>query len=115
EPKPQKLVNGRADAILRPVLSNLSLDHTSQKPGITLPGTVYPRDPSFRVLNPCSEGASKVGTTRVFFNESKITALSSLGEKFDSKKGDDKREIIRKSVGRGVKALKALDGLKGVE
>ncbi|ESK96453.1 leucine aminopeptidase [Moniliophthora roreri MCA 2997] len=84
---------------------------------------VVPIDPSSPSANysnlwnnsALGDSASKVGTTRVFFNEPKITALSSLGEKFDSKKGDDKREIVRKSIGSGVKALKALDGVKEVE
>ncbi|KAF9028210.1 leucine aminopeptidase [Rhodocollybia butyracea] len=58
----------------------------------------------------------EVGTTRVFYNtpESKITAASSLGDNFASKQGDARRELVRKSVGSAVKALKALEGLQEV-
>ncbi|ESK95549.1 leucine aminopeptidase [Moniliophthora roreri MCA 2997] len=61
------------------------------------------------------DSAKKVGTTRVFFTESKVIALSSLGENYSSKKADEKREIVRKSIGSGVKALKALDGVTEIE
>ncbi|KAF5311260.1 hypothetical protein D9758_018499 [Tetrapyrgos nigripes] len=58
----------------------------------------------------------KVGTTRVFYNtpESKITAISSLGEGFEKKKGNERREMVRKSVGSAVKTLRGLDGLKEI-
>ncbi|KAJ3799692.1 leucine aminopeptidase, partial [Lentinula aff. detonsa] len=57
-----------------------------------------------------------VGTTRIFYDTpaTKITAASSLGDNFSTKKGEAKRELVRKSVGSAVKALKALDGLKEV-
>lgn len=50
------------------------------------------------------------GTTRVFFNTpgSDVTALTSLGEGFSSKKTEVKREIVRKSVGNAVKDIKKL-------
>jgi len=44
----------------------------------------------------------------------KVTTISSLGEAFISKKGDERREIVRKSVGSAVKELKSFDGLKDV-
>ncbi|KAF8673874.1 hypothetical protein AX14_005311, partial [Amanita brunnescens Koide BX004] len=63
---------------------------------------------------PAGESAPKVGTTRIFFNTplSKVTALSSLGDKFASKRPDAQRELIRKSIGSAVKDLKAIDGIK---
>lgn len=59
---------------------------------------------------------SKVGQTHVFYDTPKegVTALVSLGEGFDAKKADAKREVVRKAVGNAVKELKALDGLKEV-
>lgn len=65
---------------------------------------------------PSGEKAQKVGTTRVFYNTppSKVTAVSSLGDKFSAKKGNAKRELVRKSVGSAVKDLKAIDGVKDV-
>jgi aminopeptidase len=63
---------------------------------------------------PAGESPPKVGTTRTFFNTppSKVTTLSSLGDKFASKPSDAKRELIRKSIGNAVKDLKAIDGIK---
>ena len=63
---------------------------------------------------PAGESPPKVGTTRTFFNTppSKVTTLSSLGDKFASKPSDAKRELIRKSIGSAVKDLKAIDGIK---
>lgn len=65
---------------------------------------------------PSSEKAPKVGTTRIFYNTpaSKVTAVSSLGDKFAGKKGDARREVVRQSVGSAVKDLKAIDGIKEV-
>lgn len=65
---------------------------------------------------PQGEKPPPVGTVRTFYNTpaSKVTSVSSLGEKFSSKKTDAKRELVRKSVGSAVKVLKALDGLKDV-
>ncbi|KIK68763.1 hypothetical protein GYMLUDRAFT_215607 [Collybiopsis luxurians FD-317 M1] len=65
---------------------------------------------------PRAEKGPDVGTARIFYNTppGKITAASTLGDNFSSKKGDARREAIRKSVGGAVKALKALDGLKEV-
>lgn len=63
---------------------------------------------------PAGESPPKAGTTRTFFNTppSKVTTLSSLGEKFASKQSNAKRELIRKSIGTAVKDLKAIDGIK---
>ncbi|KAJ4474784.1 cytosol aminopeptidase family, catalytic domain-containing protein [Lentinula lateritia] len=57
-----------------------------------------------------------VGTTSVFYDTpaTKITAASSLGNNFSAKKAEVKRELVRKSVGSAVKALKVLNGLKEV-
>ena len=64
-------------------------------------------------LTPQGEKLPKAGTLRTFYNTppSKLTTVSSLGEGFASKKGEVKRELVRKSVGNAVKDLKALDGL----
>ena len=65
---------------------------------------------------PHGEQAPDVGTTRIFYDTpaTKVTAVSSLGQKFSSEKDVVKRELVRKSVGSAVKALKAFDGLKEV-
>ncbi|KAG6853179.1 hypothetical protein C0991_006319 [Blastosporella zonata] len=57
-----------------------------------------------------------VGTVRTFYNTppNKVTAISSLGDKFASKAPDAKKELLRKSVGSAVKQLKAIDGVKDV-
>ncbi|KAE9391610.1 leucine aminopeptidase [Gymnopus androsaceus JB14] len=65
---------------------------------------------------PHGEKVPDVGTTRIFYNTppTKVTAVSSLGEKFASEKDAVNRELVRRSVGSAVKALKAFDGLKEV-
>ncbi|KAG5639647.1 hypothetical protein H0H81_008808 [Sphagnurus paluster] len=65
---------------------------------------------------PQGEKAPLVGTTRTFFNtpESKVTTISSLGEKFTSKSLNVKKELVRKSVGAAVKDLKAIEGITDV-
>lgn len=65
---------------------------------------------------PSGDKPSKVGTTRTFYNTppSKVTTVSSLGESFALKKGDVRRELVRKAVGSAVKDLKSLDGVKDV-
>ncbi|KII93026.1 hypothetical protein PLICRDRAFT_35203 [Plicaturopsis crispa FD-325 SS-3] len=54
----------------------------------------------------------KVGTTRIFYGApaEKTTALVSLGDGFSAKKGDARREIVRKAVGSAVKEIKGLGG-----
>ncbi|PPR06255.1 hypothetical protein CVT24_000927 [Panaeolus cyanescens] len=71
---------------------------------------------SLWALTPQGEKPAKAGTTRIFYNTppSKLTSLSSLGDKFSSKTGDAKREIVRKSVGSAVKELKSFDGISEV-
>ena len=62
---------------------------------------------------PSGTKPATAGTTRLFFGD-KITALSSLGDKFDSKKSDAKRELVRTAVGNGVKKVKEIgDGVHG--
>ncbi|KAJ3507952.1 hypothetical protein NLJ89_g6018 [Agrocybe chaxingu] len=72
--------------------------------------------PVTRSLTPQGEKPAKAGTTRTFFNTpaSKVTALTSLGEGFATKKADAKREVVRKSVGSAVKELKGYEGLREV-
>jgi hypothetical protein len=63
---------------------------------------------------PVSEKVAKVGTTRIFYNTpastdgTNITALSSLGDAFSSKKDNAKRELVRKSVGNALKEVKGI-------
>ena len=71
---------------------------------------------------PTGSKPPKVGTTRIFYNtppadQGKInaTAVVSLGEGFDGKTGDARRELVRKAVGSGVKQVKELgDGAKDI-
>jgi aminopeptidase len=67
-------------------------------------------------LTPSGEKVPKVGTTRTFYNTppSKVTTVSSLGPGFVNKSVNAKRELLRKSVGKAVKELKEVDGLKAV-
>ncbi|KAI0737652.1 leucine aminopeptidase [Daedaleopsis nitida] len=55
---------------------------------------------------------AKAGTTHLFYGDS-ITALSSLGDKFELKEGDERREVVRKAVASGIK--KVLELGEGVE
>ncbi|KAI0762209.1 hypothetical protein C8Q74DRAFT_1371302 [Fomes fomentarius] len=48
-----------------------------------------------------------VGTTHLFYGDN-ITALSSLGDKFAAKKGDQRREVVRKAVAGGIKKVRDL-------
>jgi hypothetical protein len=60
---------------------------------------------------PVSETVAKVGTTRIFYDvptSTDITALSSLGDAFSSKKDNAKRELVRKSVGNALKEVKGI-------
>jgi aminopeptidase len=65
---------------------------------------------------PSGDKPPKVGTTRTFFNtpQGKTATISSLGEKFAQKKDYERRELVRKAVGAGVKELKNYDGVKEV-
>ena len=58
----------------------------------------------------------KVGTTRTFFDipPTKIVTLSSLGDKFTSKKPNARKELVRRSVGAAVKDLKVMEGIKDI-
>ena len=57
---------------------------------------------------------SKAGTTRIFYDTPRgtgskdVTALTSLGDKWATKTGDERRETVRKAVGSAVKTVKAL-------
>lgn len=58
------------------------------------------------------ESIKKVGTARVFWGAPTVTAVSTLGENFDKKKENEKREIVRRAVGGAVKVIK--DQLSGL-
>ncbi|KAJ8584088.1 hypothetical protein M405DRAFT_827455 [Rhizopogon salebrosus TDB-379] len=63
---------------------------------------------------PQAQKPAKVGTSHLFYGTPMpdVTALVSLGDGFDSKTGDARREIVRKAVGSGVKSIKGLgDGI----
>ncbi|TFK42262.1 cytosol aminopeptidase family, catalytic domain-containing protein [Crucibulum laeve] len=66
---------------------------------------------------PSGDKPPQVGTTRTFYNTpaGTTTTISTLGEGFAKKKGDARRELVRKAVGSAVKDLKALDGVKEVK
>lgn len=60
---------------------------------------------------PPSKKPAKAGTSHLFYGlgaGKDVAALVSLGEAFETKKGDARREIIRKAVGSGVKGIKGL-------
>ena len=97
----------------------LPIDPTSQSGSGTLP-SVNPVE----LWNTAPTGSKplKVGTTRIFYNtpradqgNTNATAVVSLGEGFDGKTGDARRELVRKAVGSGVKQAKELgDGAKDI-
>ncbi|KAH7911619.1 cytosol aminopeptidase family, catalytic domain-containing protein [Hygrophoropsis aurantiaca] len=62
---------------------------------------------------PSAQKPAKVGTSHVFYGVSgqDLSALVSLGEGFSEKKGDEKRELVRRAVGAGIKKVKAIDGV----
>jgi aminopeptidase len=65
---------------------------------------------------PQGETPSKAGTIRTFYNTPapKLTIVSSLGDGFATKKAEEKRELVRKSIGSAVKDLKNIEGVKDV-
>jgi len=97
----------------------LPIDPTSQ-PGSCPQSSVNPVE----LWNTAPTGSKppKVGTTRIFYNTPRAdqgninaTAVVSLGEGFDEKTGDARRELVRKAVGSGVKQIKELgDGAKDI-
>lgn len=60
---------------------------------------------------------ASLGTTHLFYGapkEKTVTALASLGDKFAQKKGDARREAVRKAVASGVKKVRDLgEGVQG--
>ena len=66
---------------------------------------------------PKTEKPPKVGDTKIFYGtpEGKVTALVSLGDKFASKKSNERRELVRRAVGRAVKELRELEGVNRAE
>jgi len=66
---------------------------------------------------PKPEKTPKVGDTKVFYDtpEGKVTALVSLGDKFASKKLNERREFVRRAIGSAVKELRDLDGVNLAE
>jgi aminopeptidase len=65
---------------------------------------------------PQGEKPPKAGTIRTFYNTPapKLTTVSSLGDGFATKKAEEKRELVRKSIGSAVKDLKDMEGVKDV-
>ena len=99
----------------------LPIDPTSQPAPAS--GVLPSVDP-IELWNTAPTGSKppKVGTTRVFYNtpranqgSTNATALVSLGEGFEGKTGDARRELVRKAVASGVKQAKELgDGAKDI-
>ncbi|KAF8195057.1 leucine aminopeptidase [Pholiota molesta] len=69
--------------------------------------------PTLWALTPGADKPPKVAATRTFFNTpaGKVTAVTSIGDAFASKKAEEKREIVRRSIATAVKDLKSYDGL----
>ncbi|TFY51394.1 hypothetical protein EVJ58_g10593 [Rhodofomes roseus] len=64
--------------------------------------------------------SAKAGTTRIFYDTPRgtqgkdVTTLTSLGDKWATKTGEERREVVRRAVGSAVKAVKAFgDGVDG--
>jgi len=59
---------------------------------------------STRASLPHGQTPAKVGTSHLFYGTPRqdVTALVSLGDGFESKTGDARREIVRKAIGSGV-------------
>lgn len=97
----------------------LPIDPTSQPGSSVLPSVDAAQLWS---TTPTGTKPAKVGTTRIFYNTPladpgniNATAVVSLGEGFNGKTGDARRELVRKAVGSGVKHAKELgDGAKQI-
>ena len=99
----------------------LPIDPTSQP---TPASGVLPSVDPIELWNTAPKGSKppKVGTTRIFYNTPRAdqgsvnaTALVSLGDGFEGKTGDARRELVRKAVASGVKQVKDLgDGVKDI-
>lgn len=97
----------------------LPIDPTSQ-PGSATVSSVDPVE--LWNTTPTGSKPPKVGTTRIFYNTPRAdkgninaTAVVSLGEGFDKKTGDARRELVRKAIGSGVKQVKELgDGTRDI-
>ncbi|KAI0048288.1 hypothetical protein FA95DRAFT_1491191 [Auriscalpium vulgare] len=72
---------------------------------------------------PTGTKPAKVGTTRIFYNtppvaddgQTSLAAVVSLGDKYATKAGNAKRELVRKAIGSAVKETKGLgDGEKKI-
>jgi aminopeptidase len=92
----------------------LPIDPTSQPSPAS--GVLPSVDP-IKLWNTVPKGSKppKVGTTRIFYNTPcadqgnvNTTALVSLGEGFEAKTGEARREIVRKAVASGVKQVREL-------
>ena len=60
---------------------------------------------------PPTKKPARVGTSHLFYGANggrDVAALVSLGDAFEAKKGDARREVVRKAVGGGVKSIKTL-------
>ncbi len=117
---------GSCDPCLRTIIREMStrvfvlpIDPTSQSGSGPLPSV----DPvELWSTAPTGSKPAKVGTTRIFYNTppsqpGKIdaTAVVSLGEGFDKKTGDARRELVRKAIGSSIKQIRELgDGEKYV-
>jgi hypothetical protein len=116
---------GLRDPCLRTLVREMStfvvlpIDPTSQ-PGSSPLTSVDPVE-LWRTA-PTGSKAAKVGTTRLFYNSplssaggTDATAVVSLGEGFDKKTDNARRELVRKAIGSSVKQIRELgDGKKDV-
>jgi aminopeptidase len=98
----------------------LPIDPTSQPTSSATASSVDPVE--LWNTTPTGSKPPNVGTTRIFFNTPRAdqgninsTAVVSLGEGFDKKTGDARRELVRRAVGSGIKQVKELwDGTKDI-
>ncbi|KAH9040065.1 cytosol aminopeptidase family, catalytic domain-containing protein [Lactarius pseudohatsudake] len=90
----------------------LPIDPASQTGSSSLPAV----DPvQLWSTTPAGSKPAKVGTTRVFYNTppsqsgtTDATAVVSLGEGFDKKTGNARRELVRKAIGSSIKQIRDL-------
>jgi aminopeptidase len=116
---------GSRDPCLRTLTREMStfvvlpIDPTSQ-PGSSPLTSVDPVE--LWRTTPTGSKAAKVGTTRLFYNtplcqpgKTDATAVVSLGEGFDKKDDNARRELVRKAIGSSIKQIRELgDGKKDV-
>ncbi|EIM81157.1 leucine aminopeptidase [Stereum hirsutum FP-91666 SS1] len=97
-----------------PISPNAPSSGTNSNSSPAVPNAIDPHQLWSTVPAPHSSKPAKLGTTRVFYapsaggGEGGVSAVVSLGSQFGKKKGDERREVVRRAVGSGVKTVKGL-------